>query len=175
MPSVSSSTGPSTSKATPRSNEDAGNWMETFLGKDGIPTDTTKQMIMGGVSGWITGFLAMKGMKVAATAIGGGIIILQIASHQGYININWNRLRRDMNDATTKIVEGGDQKKKDWTGKLESKFDKLANRAEDAAVRLESKSKRWYNKLAGRESQDLHIFLSSFAVGTLVGIVSGGL
>jgi len=30
----------------------------------------------------------MKVGKAAATAIGGGIILLQIASHQGYINVS---------------------------------------------------------------------------------------
>jgi hypothetical protein len=36
----------------------------------------------------LTGFLAMKVGKAAATAVGGGIIILQLANHKGYINVS---------------------------------------------------------------------------------------
>jgi len=37
----------------------------------------------------VTGFLAMKVGKAAATAVGGGIILLQIANHKGYINVSF--------------------------------------------------------------------------------------
>lgn len=53
-------------------------------------------------------------------------------------------------------------------------MDKMADKAEDMANRIESKSKRWYEKLVGRESRDLHVFISSFAVGAVVGVITGG-
>lgn len=34
-----------------------------------------------------------------AVAVGGGIILLQVASHKGYIKINWNKLEKDANKA----------------------------------------------------------------------------
>jgi len=39
-----------------------------------------------------------------------------------FLQINWSRLQRDVNNVTTKIAEG-DQKKKDWTAKVSPKLD----------------------------------------------------
>uniref|UniRef100_A0A4W2GAH6 FUN14 domain containing 1 n=1 Tax=Bos indicus x Bos taurus TaxID=30522 RepID=A0A4W2GAH6_BOBOX len=40
----------------------------------------TTQIVMGGVSGWCVGFLFQKVGKLAATAVGGGFLLLQIAT-----------------------------------------------------------------------------------------------
>jgi len=59
----------------------------------------------------------MKVGKVAATAIGGGILLFQFANHKGYINVNWNRLNRDVEKISKKIqTEAGG--KKDWADKI---------------------------------------------------------
>ena len=50
MPSVATGK-PSTSRA-PAENDDAATWIDNFLGSDGGPSSATKQMIIGGVSGW---------------------------------------------------------------------------------------------------------------------------
>lgn len=47
----------------------------------------------------------MKVGKVAACAIGGGIIILQIASTQGYININWDKIKKKAEKISDKVEE----------------------------------------------------------------------
>ena len=44
-----------------------------------------KQMLVGGTAGWLAGYTTMKLGKMAATAIGGTLLILQIAHHKGYI------------------------------------------------------------------------------------------
>jgi len=129
-----------------------------------------RQMLFGGVSGWVTGFLAMKVGRAAAFAVGGGIIILQIANHQGYLKINWSRLQRDVGNATNKLTDGD---KKNWTNKLEKRLEHLSDRAEDMMDNAESRTRKWYNKVLGRESRDLHIFFSSFAVGAALGIIVG--
>lgn len=46
----------------------------------------------------------MKVGKTAAFAIGGGIILLQIAQNQGYIRIDWDRIRKKAAN-TTEAVE----------------------------------------------------------------------
>lgn len=51
----------------------------------------------------VTGYLMMKVGKVAAVAVGGGIIILQIANHNGYIKVNWDRIYRNVEDQVEKI------------------------------------------------------------------------
>ncbi len=44
-------------------------------------------MAVGGVAGWLAGYTTMKLGKMAATAIGGTLLILQIAHHKGYIKV----------------------------------------------------------------------------------------
>ena len=53
----------------------------------------------------VTGYLAMKIGKTVATAIGGSLILLQIASHKGYININWNKVNKDLEGASKKLAQ----------------------------------------------------------------------
>lgn len=53
----------------------------------------------------VTGFVTMKVGKVAACAVGGGIIMLQIAAHQGYIKINWDKITKKAEKITDKMEE----------------------------------------------------------------------
>ena len=39
------------------------------------------------VPGWAAGYVTMKAGKMAATAIGGTLLLLQIAHHKGYIKV----------------------------------------------------------------------------------------
>jgi len=96
--------------------KDASDWIDTILGEGGVGNSATRQMIFGGVSGWVTGFLAMKVGKAVAVALGGGIILLQVANHKGYININWSRFQNDVDNITNKMIES--DKKKNWTDKI---------------------------------------------------------
>uniref|UniRef100_A0ABI7VTV0 FUN14 domain containing 1 n=1 Tax=Felis catus TaxID=9685 RepID=A0ABI7VTV0_FELCA len=61
------------------------------------------QIVMGGVTGWCAGFLFQKVGKLAATAVGGGFLLLQIASHSGYVQIDWKRVEKDVNKAKRQI------------------------------------------------------------------------
>lgn len=47
----------------------------------------------------------MKIGKVAACAVGGGIIMLQIAAQQGYIKINWDKIMSKAENITDKVEE----------------------------------------------------------------------
>ncbi|EFX70443.1 hypothetical protein DAPPUDRAFT_93478 [Daphnia pulex] len=67
----------------------------------------SKQLAIGGVSGWVTGYMAMKIGKTVATAVGGSLILLQIANHKGYININWSKVNKDLEGATKKLSQQG--------------------------------------------------------------------
>jgi len=64
-----------------------------------------QQLAMGGVSGWLTGYMAMKIGKTVATAVGGSLILLQIASYKGYININWSKVNKDIEGAQKKLLK----------------------------------------------------------------------
>lgn len=47
----------------------------------------------------------MKVGKVAAFAVGGGIIMLQIAANQGYIKINWDKIQKKADKISDKVEE----------------------------------------------------------------------
>lgn len=51
----------------------------------------------------MTGFTLFKVGKATAAAIGSGIFILQIANHNGYININWDKLFKRAEELSERI------------------------------------------------------------------------
>uniref|UniRef100_A0A8C5P7Q8 FUN14 domain-containing protein 1 n=1 Tax=Leptobrachium leishanense TaxID=445787 RepID=A0A8C5P7Q8_9ANUR len=81
-------------------------WSRLFGHNSGPLTEkysVATQIVMGGVTGWCAGFLFQKVGKLAATAVGGGFLLLQIASHSGYVQIDWKRVEKDVNKAKSKI------------------------------------------------------------------------
>ena len=54
-----------------------------------------KQIGIGAAAGWVSGYVMMKVGKAAATAIGGSLLLLQIAHYKGYITVDWNRMAND--------------------------------------------------------------------------------
>lgn len=64
-----------------------------------------KQLLVGGISGWVSGYVCGKVGRIAAVAVGGSIILLQIAHYQGFIQINWNRLERRLEDTRRHLNE----------------------------------------------------------------------
>lgn len=52
-----------------------------------------------------TGFVTMRIGKLAALAVGGGILILQVANHKGYISIDWDKVTKKADKVTDKIEE----------------------------------------------------------------------
>ncbi|OCT94730.1 hypothetical protein XELAEV_18012420mg [Xenopus laevis] len=82
-------------------------WWNRLFGRNSGPLtekySVATQIVIGGVSGWCAGFLFQKVGKLAATAVGGGFLLLQIASHGGYIQIDWKRVEKDVNKAKRKI------------------------------------------------------------------------
>lgn len=47
----------------------------------------------------------MKVGKMVAIAVGGGIILLQIANEQGYIKVNWNKISDQTDNLLDKVEE----------------------------------------------------------------------
>lgn len=81
-------------------------WSRVFGNNSGPITEkysVATQIVIGGVSGWCAGFLFQKVGKLAATAVGGGFLLLQIASHSGYVQIDWKRVEKDVTRAKRKI------------------------------------------------------------------------
>ncbi|XP_032075774.1 FUN14 domain-containing protein 1 isoform X3 [Thamnophis elegans] len=82
-------------------------WWNRVFGRNSGPIvekySVATQIVMGGITGWCAGFLFQKVGKLAATAVGGGFLLLQIASHSGYIQIDWKRVEKDVDKAKKQL------------------------------------------------------------------------
>jgi len=91
--------------------------IDRILGDVG-KSSATKQLIIGSISGWFTGFITMKVGKVAAIAVGGGIILLQVANHQGYIKVNWDKVYKQVDKVADRVEEKATGQGPKWMEKV---------------------------------------------------------
>ncbi|KAJ8684169.1 hypothetical protein QAD02_019961 [Eretmocerus hayati] len=156
--------------------KEAKSFIEKILG-DVSKTSASKQIIIGSASGWATGFLTMKVGKVAAFAVGGGIIMLQVAANQGYIKINWDKIQKKADKITDKVEERITGEGPRFVDKMERYVDRKLDRAEQLLKNGESRGRRWYHNIVGRgdgsfQAREVHFFLVSFAAGVAIGMAS---
>ncbi|XP_078264822.1 FUN14 domain-containing protein 1 [Rhinoraja longicauda] len=82
-------------------------WWGRVFGQSSGPVaekySVATQLMMGGVTGWCAGFVFQKIGKLAATAIGGGFLLMQVANHTGYIKVDWKRVEKDVNKAKRQL------------------------------------------------------------------------
>ncbi|KAG8511798.1 FUN14 domain-containing protein 2 [Galemys pyrenaicus] len=81
-------------------------WRKLFVQDSGFAAEkynVATQLLIGGVTGWCTGFIFQKVGKLAATAVGGGFFLLQLANHTGYIKVDWQRVEKDMKKAKEQL------------------------------------------------------------------------
>lgn len=64
----------------------------------------------------------MKIGKVAAVGLGGGVILLHIASQKGYIDINWDKINKRVDKISDKIEKEATGKSADWFEKVIDTF-----------------------------------------------------
>uniref|UniRef100_A0AAY4DG62 FUN14 domain-containing protein 1 n=1 Tax=Denticeps clupeoides TaxID=299321 RepID=A0AAY4DG62_9TELE len=67
------------------------------------------QIAMGGVGGWCVGYLFQRVGKIAATAVGGGFLLLQIANHSGYVQVDWKKVEKDVKKAKKHLKKRADK------------------------------------------------------------------
>jgi FUN14 domain-containing protein 1 len=136
----------------------------------------TKQIAIGAVTGWTTGYVSMKVGKTVAIALGGSILLLQVANQQGYINIDWNKINKKVDKVTDKIEETITGQGQSTMDKITNTLNRNADRVEDALRKKSKKVKSWYSNLIGDENgphiNELHIFMLSFAAGLALGLGS---
>ncbi|XP_054721531.1 FUN14 domain-containing protein 2-like [Uloborus diversus] len=77
-------------------------WIDKTL-KEVTDGSVSKQMFVGAVSGWCAGVVCSKVGKTAASALAGGLFMFQVAQHQGYIKVNWNKVNKDLEKAKKKL------------------------------------------------------------------------
>jgi FUN14 domain-containing protein 1 len=114
----------------------AKSFIEKFFG-DVSKISATKQIALGTSTGWlvishvsvykliltywrVTGFLAMRVGKTAALALGGGIILLEIANEKGYIKINWDKVQKNLDKVTDTVEEKVSGQAPGWMDKVMS-------------------------------------------------------
>ncbi|KAF2904707.1 hypothetical protein ILUMI_01460 [Ignelater luminosus] len=132
----------------------------------------TKQLIKGALSGWLTGYLAIKVGKITACAIGGGIILLEIANEKGYMNVNWDKVNKEMDKVSDKVEESVTGHGPNLVDKMKRYVDRKLDKAEELVKDRKSKVKRWYYSIMGNtdgELEEIHVFLVSFAAGVVLG------
>ncbi|KAM9830501.1 FUN14 domain-containing protein 1 isoform X1 [Syngnathus typhle] len=78
-------------------------WWSRVFGNNSGPLaekySVATQLMMGGITGWCAGYVFQRVGKVAATAVGGGFLLLQIANHSGYVQVDWKKVEKDVNKA----------------------------------------------------------------------------
>ncbi|KAL4608798.1 FUN14 domain-containing protein 1-like [Arapaima gigas] len=87
-------------------------WSRVFGNNPGPITEkysVATQIMMGGVTGWCAGYLFQRVGKIVATAVGGGFLLLQIANHTGYVQVDWKRVENDVNKAKKNLKNRADR------------------------------------------------------------------
>lgn len=60
----------------------------------------------------------MKIGKSIAFAVGGGVILLQIAQHKGYITINWDKVKEKTEETVEKVENDYAENTSGWIEKV---------------------------------------------------------
>ncbi|XP_063218806.1 FUN14 domain-containing protein 1A [Bacillus rossius redtenbacheri] len=146
---------------------------------DKIFSDVSKksavsQIVIGTAAGWLTGFVTVRVGKVAALALGGGVVLLQLAHHQGYVRVNWDKLYRQVDKLADKVEKEATGQGPKLMDKVERYVDDKYEKAKDALNKHKRDARRWYHSFIGDDDgyvTDTHIFLASFAAGVSMGMM----
>uniref|UniRef100_A0A0P4W1J3 FUN14 domain-containing protein n=1 Tax=Scylla olivacea TaxID=85551 RepID=A0A0P4W1J3_SCYOL len=173
-------------------------WVQRFV-HDLTREPVAKQVAVGGVSGWVVGYLSMKVGKVAATVVGGSLLVMQLAAHKGYIKVDWNRVNRDLEHNARKLkreVESNvnprvadEDPMQSAARRLDRSLEKAADRLERTMNRAEQRADSWLGKKmdaarrlyrrhilgdTSRVSVDemymLNMYVMAFTAGTMLGV-----
>ncbi|KAL9965721.1 hypothetical protein ACROYT_G029563 [Oculina patagonica] len=108
--------------------------VEQLISMDLAERPVAQQITIGGLSGWFAGYVCKRVGKLTLSAIGGGILLVQIAHRAGYININWKRMEKDMDKVASKVKKSVKKIKKNEKD-VEKGIIALANRGYSYAKR----------------------------------------
>jgi FUN14 domain-containing protein 1 len=85
-----------------------GDYLKNIL-KDINEMPTLNQVIIGGTAGITTGYVLSKVGKIAAFTVGSSVIVLQLAQHLGYIEINWGKKKSKLEDLKKKAIKAAEE------------------------------------------------------------------
>lgn len=67
------------------------------------PKNSTRDLLFGTFSGWISGIFITKLGKIAAFGLGGSVILLHFANEWEYVHVNWDRIMDALSETQTQI------------------------------------------------------------------------
>ena len=70
---------------------------------------TVNQIVIGGTSGLVTGYVLSRVGKLAAFTIGSTLITLQVAQHLGYIEIRWGKKKSQLEKLKKKALKAAEE------------------------------------------------------------------
>jgi len=75
--------------------EDPNEWILKYI-RDLSHASPTKQCCVGATAGAINGYVFGRVGKNAAMILGGSFLMLQVATHMGYVKVNWRAVEKDI-------------------------------------------------------------------------------
>ena len=115
----------------------------------------------------------MKVGRAAAFALGGGVILLELANEKGYIKINWDKINRQIDQVSDKVEKQISGQSSNLMDKVEDFVDKKAEQVETIVKNRKKVAKRWYSSLTGgsdNKLKEIHVFIISFVAGIAIGV-----
>jgi len=77
---------------------DSGKSWLSRMSNDVSKTSVAKQIGIGALGGWATGFVFGKVGRAAATTLGTSLVLFQLANHYGYIKVDWKKVEKTKKD-----------------------------------------------------------------------------
>ncbi|KAK5647793.1 hypothetical protein RI129_002685 [Pyrocoelia pectoralis] len=127
----------------------------------------SKQILYGALSGWIASYGLMKVGKAAALIIGSGIVLIEIASDSGYIDINWNKINMRIEEAAENSNQANDRY---WVDIIENCIDATDIAHRDEFNGNKSIQRRDDRSTVRQTKKSNTVLLSSVFAGVLIGI-----
>jgi len=139
-------------------------WVKDLF-KDVDKGSAALQLTVGGAAGWCTGYIFGKAGKATAAALGGSLLLLQIAHHQGYVKINWNKVQSNVNKAKEELER---RSQKDIPTIVTEKIEKIGIAA---GIIKKSKTQRAIEEVS-KFVKDNALVAGGFAGGFFIGLAS---
>lgn len=84
---------------------DSGKSWLAKMSNDVSKTSVAKQVGIGTLGGWATGFVFGKVGRAAATTLGTSLVLFQLANHYGYIKVDWKKVEKTKKDVTKDLTD----------------------------------------------------------------------
>jgi len=84
---------------------DSGKSWISKMTNDVSKTSVAKQIGIGALGGWATGFVFGKVGRAAATTLGTSLVLFQLANHYGYIKVDWKKVEKTKKNVTKDLQD----------------------------------------------------------------------